>query len=274
MKLVELLSARYGLSKKKAKALLDRRIVFVNDRRTWIASYEVRPGDRVEVADSPSAGQAPAVLFEDGSLLIVDKPAGILSAGPASLETVLRRTTGNKALSACHRLDRDTSGAMALAKTPEALERMEDLFKARKIVKTYLALVSGKVPFSEKTADAPIDGLKSVSHFRTLQALPPASLLEVRIETGRTHQIRKHLQALGLHLVGEKEYSVAAVRKPEFKRAGRQMLHQRALSFRHPFTGSDISVRADLPADFVKICRLVGLDPDPSPQAREKRSPR
>jgi len=264
MKLIDRLSGQLGISKKKAKALLDRRLVFVNARRVWIASFEVGPCDVIEVAGDPgdnrsTAGAGPRTLYEDENLLVIDKPAGLLSVGPGSAEILLRKTMKNREISACHRLDRDTSGVMVLAKNRVGLEKMEKLFKERGVKKTYLALVAGRVQFDQKTVDSPLEGQPSVSSFTLLEAGAEASLLEVRIATGRTHQIRKHLQGLGLHLIGEKEYDLGTVRKEIFRKAARQMLHSCSLSFADPFKPGTIEVRAEPPEDFKRIAGQAGL---------------
>jgi 23S rRNA pseudouridine1911/1915/1917 synthase len=217
-------------------------------------------------------------LYEDEDILIVDKPAGLLSVptDPAlkhSEDTVLRRVQeyarhlhGRRAYAGVlHRLDRDTSGALAVALSREAHRRGRQLFAAHQFDRWYLALVHG-VPQRQRgrieghisdtyvggrrrvVADAS-RGRHAVTHYRVIEAYGDAALLELQLETGRQHQIRLHLQKLGHPLLGEAVYTddVSPVRAP------RQMLHAWRVAFPHPLRDNIVSAEAPLPADMARV---------------------
>ena len=233
-------------------------------------------------------------LHEDADVLVVDKPAGLLSmATDARLrhheDTVLRRAQDYAAhlhgrrgyAGLLHRLDRDTSGAMALALSREAHARGRALFAAHRFERTYLALVQGVPLIAEGTIDAAIAhrytsgrrqlagrheaGREAVTHYRVRERFNDAALIELRLETGRQHQIRLHMQRLGHSLLGEKVY-VRAGGAGEVGRAGsstgatRQMLHAWRLAFPHPTMESIVHVEAPLPADFERVLRALRRD--------------
>jgi 23S rRNA pseudouridine1911/1915/1917 synthase len=237
-------------------------------------------------------------LHEDADILVVDKPAGLLSMATDALlrhheDTVLRRAQeyaahlhGRRGYAGLlHRLDRDTSGAMALALSREAHVRGRAFFAAHRFERTYLALVHGVPAIAEGTIDAAIShgytsgrrqlarrheaGREAVTHYRVRERFDSASLIELTLETGRQHQIRLHMQRLGHPLLGEKVY----VRAREAGRAGaagrragsstdapRQMLHAWRLAFPHPITESMVRVEAALPADFEHVLRALRRD--------------
>jgi 23S rRNA pseudouridine1911/1915/1917 synthase len=158
-----------------------------------------------------------------------------------------------------HRLDRDTSGLLVVARTPEAHRRLKAALQAREITREYLALVEGRPPARRGTIDAAIgrdrrvrtrmstdtdDPREAVTHFEIERALPATTLLRVRLETGRTHQIRAHLLAIGHPVLGDPEYGTPGLLGLE-----RQFLHAVRLVFAHPFTGETVEVVSELPAD-------------------------
>jgi 23S rRNA pseudouridine1911/1915/1917 synthase len=157
-----------------------------------------------------------------------------------------------------HRLDRDTSGLLVVARSEEAHERLKEMVKRRELERTYLALVRGRPRSRTGRIDAPIGRDRheptrqsldtdrprdAVTHFELLELRGQESLLQVRLETGRTHQIRVHLAAIGLPVVGDPVYGV-----PD-PALGRQFLHASRLAFAHPFTGERIDVESPLPDD-------------------------
>lgn len=229
-----------------------------------------------------STGAAPfAVVHEDESLLVVDKPAGVV-VHPARGHpegTLVQALAGRAAggsdptrAGIVHRLDRDTSGLLIVARSQEAHRALQRMLSARLIRREYLALVEGRPPSRAGTIDAPIGRdrrrrtrmstdtdrpREARTHFELERPLPAASLLRVRLETGRTHQIRVHLQAIGLPVAGDPEYGRAGAYGLE-----RQFLHAARLAFSHPVTGAPLACQSPLPADLeAALARAAAGDP-------------
>ncbi len=238
-------------------------------------NHRLRGGETVAVqAPPPLAPVAQpvavpyAIRYEDADLMIVEKPAGVVvhPAGPhrgATLSEALaaRGAAGGEPWrpGLVHRLDRDTSGLLVVAKSEEAHRRLKTALAAREIVREYLALVEGRPPSRTGTIDAPLGRDRRVrtrrsidsdhprearTHFETVEALPGATLLRVRLETGRTHQIRAHFHAIGHPVCGDPEYGGAG-------RYGlrRQFLHAARLDLDQPFTGEPLAIVSPLPED-------------------------
>jgi len=218
-------------------------------------------------AEPDLAPAAYAVRYEDDDLLVVDKPAGVVvhpARGHASgtLSQALAGVAGGGEegrAGIVHRLDRDTSGLLVVARSAEAHRRLKHALQAREITRGYVALVEGRPPARTGTIEAPIGRDRrvrtrmstdteaprdAVTHFEVAEALPRTTLLDVRLETGRTHQIRVHLQAIGHPVVGDPEYGT-----PGRLGLGRQFLHAARLAFAQPFTGAPIDVASPLPGD-------------------------
>jgi 23S rRNA pseudouridine1911/1915/1917 synthase len=235
----------------------------------------LRGGETIEVAQE--AIEAPAemgpdadfaIAYEDADLLIVDKPAGVVvhPAGPhrsGTLSQALqsRGSAGGESWrpGIVHRLDRDTSGLLVVAKSEEAHRRLKAALAAREIVREYVALVEGHPPARSGTIDAAIGRDRRArtrmsvdtdtprearTHFELEEALAQASLLRVRLETGRTHQIRAHFRAIGHPVCGDPEYGT-----PGRYGLRRQFLHAARLELAQPFSGDPIAVTSPLPAD-------------------------
>jgi len=206
------------------------------------------------------------VAYEDEQLLVVDKPAGVVvhpAAGHASgtlVHGLVGRVGGGEEdrPGIVHRLDRDTSGLLVVARSEEAYRRLQELVRARALERSYVALVRGRPRSWRGRIEAAIgrdrdeptrqsldtdNPREAVTHFEVAELLPGHALLSVRLETGRTHQIRVHLAALGLPVVGDPVYGV-----PD-QALGRQFLHARRLAFEHPFTGERIEVESPLPPE-------------------------
>jgi 23S rRNA pseudouridine1911/1915/1917 synthase len=209
-----------------------------------------------------------AVAYEDQHLLVVDKPAGVV-VHPAAGHRTGTLVHGLLAAGAeggdkerpgvVHRLDRDTSGLLVVARSEEAHRRLQRLVRVRAVEREYLALVVGRPLSRRGTIDAPIgrdrhDRLRqsldtntprdAVTHFEVEELLPRHALLRVRLETGRTHQIRVHLAAIDLPVAGDPMYG-----RPGELGLERQFLHAARLAFAHPFTGERVEVSSQLPAD-------------------------
>jgi len=269
------LSAPLG-SRAQAQRLIDEGAVQVNGHLRGKGDA-VRRGEQIvvhEAAALPVAAGGRGVIapytlaYEDDYLLVVDKPAGVV-VHPArghrdgTLVQALAAAVGGgedpQRPGVVHRLDRDTSGLLVVARSEEVHRRLKAALQARRIEREYTALVAGRPPSRTGTIDAPIgrdrhvrthmsidtdDPREARTHFELLEALPSATLLAVRLETGRTHQIRVHFQAIGHPVCGDPEYGGA-------RRFGlrRQFLHASRLAFAHPITGEALEVRSPLPDD-------------------------
>jgi 23S rRNA pseudouridine1911/1915/1917 synthase len=267
MTLQDFLSARLDVSRNRAKRLLDGRGVLVNRRRVWMARHALRAGDVVEAHAAPSAPQAiaPRLLHEDADFLVADKPPGVESTGPRGLEGLLRERRDEPSLAAAHRLDTDTSGCMLFARNAHALAAAVEAFRAGRVEKTYHAIVSGRLVTAGRTLAEPLDGQRAVTHIRTLAAGPRASHLVVRIDTGRTHQIRRHLALLGHPILGDSHYAAGKREADSSIEAPRQMLHAAAIGVATDAEGRTLFAASPLPKDFVRCLARHGLLRDVSP---------
>jgi 23S rRNA pseudouridine1911/1915/1917 synthase len=207
-----------------------------------------------------------SILHRDPQLVVVDKPAGILSvpdrsSGERSVPELLARA-GIEAIPV-HRLDRDVSGALILALDEETRAALEQLFRERALKKTYWALAQGNVrppqgawqfPILEDGPIARVSalGLKSQTRYRTLEALPGSSVLEIDLVTGRKNQIRLHAAHAGFPLAGERKYARGKEATLRFK-SRRVALHAWRLEFVHPRTGKMLQVEAPLPPDLQEL---------------------
>ena len=223
-------------------------------------------------------------VFLDHRLAVIDKPAGlVVHRAPghrgATLVDLLGDLLGGgeaERPGIVHRLDKDTSGLMLVARDEEAHRRLSAMIKAREVERHYLALVEGRPRSRTGTIDAPLGrdhraperrairgrgSREARTHFRTLEALPADTLLDVRLETGRTHQIRAHFAAIGHPVAGDPRYGHAG-------RHGlrRQFLHSARLGFTHPFSGEQLSFESELPGDLAEALeRARGAHPAADP---------
>jgi 23S rRNA pseudouridine1911/1915/1917 synthase len=260
-------------SRARAQRLIEAGAVLV-DGRAAPKRHLVRAGERITVdeppeAPAPEVPDAPyAVPYADEYLLVVDKPAGVVvhparghRAGTLAQALAGVAAGGEDATRAgiVHRLDRDTSGLLVVARSEAAHRALRAALQARAITREYLVLVEGRPPARTGTIDAPLGRDRrvrtrmssdtdvprtAITHFEIERSLPCTTLLRVRLETGRTHQIRAHLRAIGHPVVGDPEYGT-----PGRLGLERQFLHATRLAFTHPVTGAPVDVSSPLPPD-------------------------
>jgi 23S rRNA pseudouridine1911/1915/1917 synthase len=243
-------------------------------------SFRLEGGEEVEVqAVEPPAEVAPPpepdIAWQDEHLLVVDKPAGlVVHPGHGHAQGTLVHALAGKIAGGdperpgiVHRLDRDTSGLMVVARSEAAYARLQELVRERALERTYLALVRGRPRSRTGRIEAPIgrdrgDATRisldtdsprdSITHFEVEQLWPEHALLRVKLETGRMHQIRVHLAAIDLPVVGDRTYGVPGAD------LSRQFLHAAELSFPHPFSGERIEARSELPPDLAAALETLG----------------
>ncbi len=277
---------RENISRTNAKRLIEEGNVLVNDKKEKV-SYKVQLND-VIVINEPEikevnlkAQNIPIdVVYEDSDIIVVNKPKGLV-VHPANgnwdgtlvnaimeiCKDSLSGIGGELRPGIVHRLDKDTSGLLIIAKNDKAHINMSNQIKDRLVKKIYYALVRGVVSENEATIDMPIgrsskdrkkmavtkNGKEAVTHFKVLERFRKYTLLEVKIDTGRTHQIRVHLSEIGHPVVGDEVYSNG---KNEFGIKG-QLLHAKSLDFRHPITGTEMHLEAELPKEFVDVLQQL-----------------
>jgi len=223
------------------------------------------------------------VVYNDENIIVINKPAGVAAHpspgwhGPTVIGAVIAAgftvTTSGAAerQGVVHRLDVGTTGLMVLAKDETSYSNLKDQFRDRSVTKVYHALVQGHMDPAEGTIDAPIDrhpkedyrfavvlgGKPSVTHYKTLEYFPAVSLLEIELETGRTHQIRVHFAALHHPLVGDMTYGADHTIATRLELA-RPWLHAKELRFNHPITGSPLAFTSEYPAELTRTLALLG----------------
>jgi 23S rRNA pseudouridine1911/1915/1917 synthase len=272
------------------------RVVIESGGVTADGAVDVSPSRRIEAGtmlgfsrpEQPPALAAEdvefSVVWEDDQLAVIDKPAGIVTHPGAGNPTgtlvggLLYRWPEIEGVGddgrwgIVHRLDKGTSGLLVIAKTTAALEGLRRSIKARSVGRTYLALVQEPMAIETGTVDAPIDrdpnrpmrrrvhsaGRPARTHYQQLAEWNEHALLQVELETGRTHQIRVHLTAIEHPVVGDRTYGAAANDPAD---PGRVWLHSWKLAFEHPVTGEPVSCEAPLPHDLIESLEILG-DPE------------
>jgi 23S rRNA pseudouridine955/2504/2580 synthase len=246
----------------------------------------VRVSDKVaEKAERPAPAREFPLLLEDEHLLAVDKPAGVAVHGGSGvsfgvIEQLRQARPQAKLLELVHRLDRETSGILLVAKKRSALKHLQDQFRERETGKTYLALVQGEWPGKLKVIDQPLhkyllpdgerrvkvtsaddpDGMRSITLVKVAQRLQGCTLLEVTIKTGRTHQIRVHLASNGHPIAGDDKYGDFEWNKALHKQGLKRMfLHAWRLQFNHPASGERVALQAELPPELQEHLAHVQL---------------
>lgn len=281
--LVEVLK---GVSRNSIKELLDMGRVKINGKRVVIAKWELLEGDEVEVEEKKLAFEEVErreskryfikVIHEDRDVIVVEKPAGaVIQAGEEhggagtfvdSIREYLKRKHGGKGsfVKAVHRLDKDTSGIMVFAKSKVG-EKLIEQFKKHDVERAYLAVVEGLVGRQDGVVDFPISkgdfghgkranisrdgqGLKATTKFQVKERYSEATLLRLDLLTGRTHQARVHMAAIGHPIVGDRTYG-----KPGGISFRRQALHSHVLGFNHPASGKRVYFSSELPEDIKQL---------------------
>jgi 23S rRNA pseudouridine1911/1915/1917 synthase len=275
------LAARAEIGTRSLSERLLRQGAVLVDGAVRAKSHRLERGSVVEVelpGEAPAVAPEPVtvrVAWEDANLVVLDKPAGLAvhpgagGAAPTLLPQLL--TLGARGgddparPGIVHRLDRDTSGLLVVARSDDAYAALQDAIRRREVDRRYLALVRGRPRSRTGRIDAPIgrdrrdptrrsldtdEPREAVTHFELVELLREHALLEVRLETGRTHQIRVHLAAIELPVAGDPQYGVAGDLDLE-----RQFLHAHRLRFRHPVAGEELDLRSPLPPDLEAALR-------------------
>ncbi len=270
------------ISRMTVQKLIEDDKILVNGKKEK-ASYKVKINDKIIIEfEKPKESKLKAeeiplnVIYEDNDIIIINKEKGMVvhpgngnpdgtlaNAIMARCKDSLSGIGGEIRPGIVHRIDKDTSGIIIVAKNDKAHLNISEQIKEHKTTKTYLALVRGRVKENEATIDMPIgrskkdrkkmavdkDGKKAVTHFKVLKRYSDCTLLEVVIETGRTHQIRVHLSEIGYPIIGDYTYSNG---KNRFDVEG-QMLHAYKIKFKHPTTNEEVEYTAELPKYFKDI---------------------
>ena len=262
--LQDFLASKLALSRRGAKDIIDQRRAWVNRKCVWMARYALKTGDIVET--SRPIPKAPIkfhirVLWSDENYLICDKPAGVVSCDDSkSVESILRVQENIPTLEAVHRLDRDTTGCLMFAKNHAAFIAAVELFKTHKVSKVYHAISAGRFPYAHQIIDAPLDNQPAISRVTREAEGDEASFLRVRIETGRTNQIRRHLSSIRAPIVGDRVFGLKSARDPRLLKVPRQMLHASTLELPNPLDlHLEVKVHSPLPADFRAALKLFGM---------------
>ena len=270
-----------GVPRSHVYRLLRGGEVRVNSRRVD-ATYRLQAGDRIRIppvrtsaapARRPPAPRGPGfpVIFEDDALLVIDKPAGVAVHGGSGvsfgvIEQLRAARPESRFLELVHRLDRETSGLLILAKKRAALVAMHDALREGRVVKRYLALVRGTWTRAARSVELPLrkrvtatgarhvsveeGGQSSRTEFRLVERRGEFSLVEATLATGRTHQIRVHLAHLGFPILGDDRYGDFELNKALARQGLKRMfLHARRMVLRHPASGERLALEAPLPAD-------------------------
>lgn len=274
------------ITRTSAQRLIEQGHILVNGKKQKV-SYKVLNGDVITIEDIEAqpielkAQNIPIeIIYEDNDIIVVNKPKGmvvhpangnpdgtLVNAIMAICKDSLSGIGGEIRPGIVHRIDKDTSGILIIAKNDKAHVNMSEQIKNHEVKKTYIALVRGVLKENEATIDMPIgrsnsdrkkmavnkNGKNAVTHVKVLKRYEKYTLLEVNIETGRTHQIRVHLSHIGYPIIGDYTYSNG---KNEFGVIG-QCLHAKELEFKHPITGKKMKLEAKLPQYFDEILQSL-----------------
>jgi len=282
------ISGNTEYSRTAVQRLIEEEKITVNGKKEK-ASYKVQNGDKIEIEEEPAkeielkAQDIPVeILYEDDDIIVVNKPKGmvvhpangnpdgtLVNAVMAICKDSLSGIGGEIRPGIVHRLDKNTSGAIIIAKNDKAHINLSEQLKNHEIKKTYIALVRGVVKENNATINMPIgrskkdrkkmdvdkNGKEAITHFKVLKRYKDCTLLEINIETGRTHQIRVHLSHIGYPIIGDEVYSNG---KNKWNIEG-QCLHAKSLDFKHPITGKNMHIEAPIPEYFENIIKELDI---------------
>ena len=274
------------ITRTSAQRLIEDGNILVNGKNAKV-SYKIQENDKISVEiTEPKQIELKAqnipieIIYEDSDIIVVNKPKGmvvhpangnpdgtLVNAIMAICKDSLSGIGGEIRPGIVHRIDKDTSGLLIVAKNDNAHVKMSEQIKNHEVKKTYIALVRGVFKENEATIDMPIgrstsdrkkmavnkNGKNAITHIKVLKRFDKYTLLKVNIETGRTHQIRVHLSTIGYPIVGDGVYSNG---KNEFNVDG-QMLHAESIEFAHPITGKKMKIEAPLPEYFNNVLKLL-----------------
>ena len=282
----KLIADNTDISRSYAARLCDDAMVRVNGKAVE-KKYKAQIGDTVEISvpEPESVELVPEnipldIVYEDFDVIVVNKPKGMVvhpapGNSTGTLVNALMYHCG-ESLSAIngvvrpgivHRIDKDTSGLLVVAKNNDAHMKIAEQLKSRKALRKYLALVNGNIKEDELTIDKPIarhpadrkkmavvyGGREGVTHVRVLERFGQYTLVECQLETGRTHQIRVHMASLGHSIVGDKTYGIS---KEKFNLSG-QLLHAKTVGFEHPSMGKVMEFTSEIPQDFADVLEIL-----------------
>ena len=270
--LIEFLKKMFSnLSKNSVKSLLHNEKVFVNGNMTTKYNYELNIGDVVEIREKVAKNID--IIYEDKDIIVINKPSGLLTVATEKEKNktayhlvmeYLKKKNKNNRIFIIHRLDKDTSGILVIAKNDEAHNKLAVQFKDHSIKREYYALVEGKFSSTTGTINKPLgrdkkdrikmaineDGKRAVTHYEVLEQYDKGiSLVKCTLETGRTHQIRVHMASIGHPLVGDLVYGY---KRQKFNVEG-QVLHAKTLGFIHPRTNEYMEFTSELPEYFKEL---------------------
>lgn len=275
LRLDQLLARRIEeLSRRKARVLIDIGGVFVDGKRLKVASRRLAAGQVVEAVIGSALGRATghvgerarrrdaaalpeyAIVFEDDDLVVVDKPAGLLAAPTPEgdrgnlADLLARRGDRRRSISVVHRIDLPTSGLLVYAKSARANRALSDVFRDHLAEREYAAVVLGVWPEALERIDEPVGGKPAVTHVTVAGRTDETTSLAVRLETGRTHQIRIHCSGAGHPILGDRQYG-----RPSSRDIGRLALHARVLGFEHPIGGERLRFESEIPRRMLRVFR-------------------
>lgn len=285
------LAKKEDISREHVQRIIKEENILVNGKKTKPA-YKVQKNDKIALEEEQpkeielKAQEIPIeIIYQDDDIIVVNKPKGMVvhpgNGNPdgtlvnslmAICKDSLSGIGGEIRPGIVHRLDKDTSGVLVVAKNDKAHINLSNQIKNHEVEKTYIALVRGIVKENEATINMPIgrnkndrkkmavekDGKEAITNFKVLERYPKdnCTLLEVKIETGRTHQIRVHLSHIGYPVIGDEVYSNG---KNKWGIKG-QCLHAKKLKFKHPITGKEMEFEAELPDYFKDVLRQLGTE--------------
>lgn len=277
-----------GLSRSYLQTLIKKEYVCLEDGKKLKSSYKVKKNDKVlftqpedkelelEAEDIPIN-----IVYQDEDIVIINKePYMVVHPAPGNYSKTLVNAilyhikdlsgiNGVKRPGIVHRLDKNTSGLIIIAKNDEAHKKLTEMFKDKTVDKTYVAIVKGRVKKKEGRIETLIgrsprdrkkmivledEGRVAISNYEVLEEKDDFSLVKINIETGRTHQIRVHMKHINCPILGDEVYGRAS------KTVKRQMLHAYKLEFEHPITGKHMSILSEIPDDFEKVMLKIGFE--------------